>query len=183
MLRNRSLAAALFGSLMSLALAGSAGTALAQETAEGMPAHPAFIQAGDCSNLDENPVGTLEVVGPMVPEGDEEETPEVQGALGASSVLYAESEDVELPFDDVLAESHSVVVHLSEEEIQTNISCGEVGGVVIDDKLVIALHSVNDSGYTGIAILEKDGDDKVDVEIYLAEPVNPENVPDATPVG
>jgi hypothetical protein len=157
---------------------------MSQETGEEVPAHPAFIQAGECDDLEANPVGTLEVVGPLATEGegDDEDTPEAQGALDASPVLHSNSEDVELSFDDMLAESHSVVVHESEADIQTILSCGEIGGIVIDDKLVIALHSMNESGYTGIAMLDKDDDGNVDVEIYLAEPVV-ENVPDATPAG
>ena len=45
--------------------------------------------------------------------------------------------------------------------------------------LVIALHPQNDSGYFGIAILSKDDDGNVDVEVYLAEPGE---TSDATPV-
>lgn len=159
---------------------GSAGIVLAQDNEEVTPSHPAHIHAGDCANLDPNPKAPLNYVEPQLSESEDEDANEAQGVLTAAPVLYSETDDVELSFDDVLAESHSINVHESDENIQTYIACGEIGGVVVDDELVIALHPTNDSGYSGIAILTRDGDGNVDVEIYLAEPIQ-DNEVEATP--
>jgi hypothetical protein len=173
-----------FGALVigSLTIGGS-GLALAQGTEEAAagPSHPAHIHAGDCANLDPNPAAPLNNVEPRLNESDDDNANEPVGVLTASPVLYSDSEDLDLKWDDMLAESHSINVHESDENIQNYIACGEIGGVVVDDELVIALHPMNDSGYTGIAKLTKDGDGNVDVEVFLAEPVNGDNQPDATP--
>jgi hypothetical protein len=164
---------------------GGAGLALAQDEEAPAISHPAHIHAGTCDELDPNPIGPLNNIVPMMNEESEDENANApQGVLTAAPVLYSMSEEVELSFqDDVLATSHSINVHESEENIQNYVACGEIGGVVVDGELVVALRSMNDSGYSGIAILTEDGDGNVDVEIYLAEPVETgDNVPDATPV-
>ena len=153
---------------------GGTSLVLAQDEEEVAPSHPAHIHDGDCATLDPNPAAPLNNLEPRLnetdAEGEDDNPNEPQGTLTATAVLYSNSEDVEIAFDDVLASSHSINVHQSDEDIQTYIACGEIGGVVVDDELVIALHSQNDSGYTGIAILSKDDDGNVDVEVYLAEP-------------
>jgi hypothetical protein len=162
-----------------MAIGGSTLVLAQDDEAADTPSHPAHIHAGDCVNLDPNPAAPLNNVEPLVNDTDDEEANAPQGILTAAPVLFSDSEDIDMAFDDVLAESHSINVHESDENIQNYIACGEIGGVVVDDTLVIALHSQNDSGYTGIAILEKDDDGNVDVEIYLAEPGE---TSDATPV-
>jgi hypothetical protein len=155
------------------------GLAAAQDDAAAEPSMPAFIEAGECSDLDANPVATLNNVEPIGASDEGEEERQVQGPLTASLVLTSTSEDVDLAFDDMLAETHSVTVHLSQEDLQTYVACGEIGGVVSDDQLVVALHEVDGSGYNGIAILSKDDDGNVDATLYLAGPREAE--PAATP--
>jgi len=169
-----------------LGLVSAANVTAQQETPP--PSHPSHIHVGTCDDLDPNPVMPLNNIEPITSgdddDDDDEQSSDAQGVLTASQVLYAESDDGDqLSWDDMLAQSHSINVHESDENVQNYIACGEIGGVVVDDKLVIALHPVNDSGYHGIAILEKD-DDNIDVEVYLTAPPveNVTPTPDATPV-
>jgi hypothetical protein len=152
----------------------SSGIVASQDATEPPTSHPAFIEAGECTDLDANPVATLnelELLGSAEEgEGDEEGTRQVEGVLTASPIFTSTSEDIEFSFDDMLDSSHSVAVHLSQDDLQTYIACGEIGGVVADDELIVALHSVDDSDYDGIAILSRDDDGNVDVTIYLAGP-------------
>ena len=163
-----------------------AGVALAQdEPAADEPSHPAHIHAGTCADLDPNPVAPLTNVMPRLNGDGDDADPESsdnapQGILTAPRVLYSETDDIDLSFeDDVLASSHAIAVHESEENIQNYIACADIGGVVVDGDLVISLQPVNDSGYTGIVKLDSDDEGQVDVEIYLAEPASTE--PAATP--
>jgi hypothetical protein len=145
--------------------------------------HPSHIHPGTCAELDPNPAAPLNYVVPRDQsddEDDDENENQPEGVLTAPRVLHAESDDVELSWDDMMASSHAINVHLSDDEISTYIACGDIGGVVVDDQLVIALLPQNDSGYHGIAILDKDDDGNVDVDLYLAEPASGES--DATPV-
>ena len=156
-----------------------AGIAVAQDDAAAdEPSHPAHIHAGSCADLDPNPVAPLTNVTPRLNEDEEDNA--AQGILTAPRVLYSESDDIDLSFvDDVLASSHAIVVHESEENIQNYIACADIGGVVVDDELLVSLLPLIDSGYSGIVKLDADDDGQVDVEIFLAEPASTE--PAATP--
>ncbi len=159
---------------------GGAGLVVAQDDAAAPDvSHPSHIHAGTCDDLDPNPAAPLNYVEPRLSDSDDEEANQPEGVLTAARVLYADSEEVDLSWDDMMATSHAINVHLSDEEISTYIACGDIGGIVVDDQLTIALGPQNDSGYHGIAILEKDEEGNVDVEVYLAEPVTES---DATPV-
>ncbi len=159
------------------------GTVLAQDE-PATASHPAHIHAGTCDELDPNPIGPMNNIVPQVNEdSDDENANSPRGVLTAAPVLYSLSDEIELQFeDDVLATSHSINVHERDENIQNYVACGEIGGMLVDGKLSVSLRSMNDSGYSGIAVLTADGNGEIDVEVYLAEPVvAAENVPDVTP--
>jgi hypothetical protein len=167
-----------------LALGFGFGATQAQDTTEEVVSHPAHIHAGTCAELDPNPAAPLTDVGPRgfdVESGEfSDDVPDPQGALNVAPVEISESE-AEINLDDVLAESHAINVHESAQNIDNYIACGDIGGVVFDDQLIIALYEQNDSGYSGIAILEPDGDN-TNVTIYLArEQMAEEETPEASP--
>ena len=115
---------------------------------------------------------------------DDDELPaseDIRGSLEAMPVENSETEDVEISFDDMLGESHALNVHESAQAPQNYIACGDIGGAVIDDKVMFGLAEQNDSGYSGVAIIEKDGDDQVKVTVYLTKVSETDAVPDATP--
>lgn len=172
-----------------IGLGGAAG-AMAQDTAT-VTTHPAHIHLGTCADLDPYPVAPLESLLPIGvnPDDDDVQTQESLGVLTVGPVAYSESDNVELEWDAMLESSHALAVHESEENIQNYIACGDIGGVVFSDdddenNLVIGLHPVGDSGFSGIAFLSKDDDGEVDVEVYLVGAPSGENAaPDvsATP--
>lgn len=176
---------AVAGVVASFSIAG-VGTAVAQDDAESAPSHPIHIHVGTCEELDPNPIAPLDNLAPRVNEDAEEESDnQPVGVLTAPTVLGTSSDEIELAWEDMLSASHAINVHMSDEDVQTYIACGDIGGVVVDDTLVISLQPLNDSGYTGIAILSQDGDGNVDVnDVYLAEPptANEPTEVEATPV-
>jgi hypothetical protein len=96
---------------------------------------------------------------------------EMMGAAEAShvdvSITY-----VEVKLSDLLQEAHAINVHLSAERIGDYIACGELGGQMMGDSLVIGLREQNASGHSGIAVLQGVVVDKADttaVHVYLAE--------------
>jgi hypothetical protein len=164
-----------FALLCGVAISG-AGFVTAQEA----PAadHPAHIHEGECGpGLNPSPKEPLENIVPRQPaEGEEEAEP--LGVLTAPTVLYSETE-VELNLDDILANSHAINVHESQENAQNYIACGNIGGIEVDDQLSIGLFPESDSGYTGVAILERN-DDQTTVKVYLVEPAEAEAATPAT---
>jgi plastocyanin len=82
---------------------------------------------------------------------------------------------VDMPLQEIIDGGHAINVHLSAEEIDTYIACGDIGGAVTTDEgeeeneLVIGLGELNDSGHTGIAWLGAEGD-QTRVAVHLVEP-------------
>lgn len=171
-LKSLSLGAFLVGGLSLTGL----GVALAQDA--DVPAHPAHIHAGTCQELDPAPKAPLSYVSVLVSDSEEENANTPRGVLTAGRVLLSSTEGVELSMEDILASAHSINIHLSDEEIDTYIACGEIGGVVVDGDLYIGIRDVNGSGYSGIARLTEDGD-STNVDVFLTEPTD-ESAP-ATP--
>ncbi|MDQ3655533.1 MAG: hypothetical protein M3457_10685 [Chloroflexota bacterium] len=97
-------------------------------------------------------------------------------AVGPESVnaIEVSTTFVDVSLDDIIAGGHAVNIHLSDEEIGTYITCGDIGGVLKEDdeggsELVIGLRELNDSGYSGVAYFGEAGD-QTEVMITLIEP-------------
>src|SRR5215213_7652533 len=133
-------AAALAGMV---ALSGPAAWAqdATPRAAETMAPRPAHIHTGNCDEIGE-------VVAPLT---------DLTGATGGDRVgqarraIPAESSFTSVPMtlDAILGADHVIYVHLSAEEIDTYIACGEIGGQLSPDgSLIIGLRELNDSGFT-----------------------------------
>src|SRR5215212_2938963 len=153
----------------------------AQDEAES---HPAHIHSGSCAELGDvvYPLTDITPIG-----GDSERT-------GAASAIPVEGSTtvVDTPLQDLVDGAFAINIHLSADEIDTYIACGDIGGAVTTDEgetepeLIIGLGELNDSGHTGIAWLGAEGD-KTRVAVYLVEPANAgeasaEAAQEATPI-
>jgi hypothetical protein len=154
-------AAALAGMM---ALGGPAAWAqdATPEAADLLAPRPAHIHTGTCDEVGE-------VVAPLTDLG---------GAIGGDRVgqarraIPAQSSftSVPLTLDAILGADHVVNVHLSAEEIDTYIACGEIGGRLSPEgAVIIGLRELNDSGFTGIAYLAPGADGaSTDVSVFVA---------------
>lgn len=179
------------GAALAASLGIGGGAAVIAQDAEAELSQPAHIHAGTCAELDPNPVAPLDNLLPVGVDPDDEDGDDAEletlGVLTNGPVTYSDSEEIEFSWDDMIGSSHAIAVHESEQNIQNYIACADIGGVVFDDdgdKMVVGLQPMNDSGFTGIAILEKDDDGQVDVEVYLAgAPTENDADVEATPQG
>lgn len=137
------------------------GTPVADGAAPvGRPAH---IHAGTCAELDPTPLVPLTDV--AIPTGT---------AAGTEAVTQVEVSVTTVPMDlaTILADDHAINVHLSPEEADVYVACGEIGGIALDDlgSLAIGLREQNESGLSGIAFLTPNAADpsQTDVSIFLA---------------
>lgn len=122
---------------------------------------PVHIHSGDCTNLGEVIVPLTDLV------------PAVSDPVGqAELATTAESSytNVPLPLADILAAPHAINVHLSTDQIDTYIGCGEIGGSVDPTgAVIIGLREVNNSSFTGIAFLQPGIDGlSTDVSVFIA---------------
>ena len=93
--------------------------------------------------------------------------------MGQAAATVAESSftTVPLAMADILAADHVVNVHMSADQIDVYIACGEIGGVLdANGALVIGLGEYEGSGFTGIAYLAPSADGvSTDVSVFVAE--------------
>ena len=130
-------------------------------------AHPAHVHSGTCDELGE-------VVYPLAdiayPTGEE------MGAAGGHPVKLSERTHLDVPLQEILDGDHAINVHLSADEIDAYIACGNIGGVVHEREngegmeVAVALAELNDSGHAGIAWLGDDGEGGTNVIVSLIEP-------------
>jgi plastocyanin len=158
--------AALFAAvlLMSGLIAGFGSRA----SAHGEVAHPAHIHLGTCA-------APGEVVFPLSNVGatyDSDGTPTAGEWTGpdTAAAVDASVTTVEASLADIVAGGHTIVAHESAENIANYIACGDVGGMMLGaSDLPVGLAPLNDSGYSGIALLHDNGDGTTTVSVFLTE--------------
>ena len=170
-----------FGSVVALGALSLLTPAMAAQDDDGP--HPAHIHTGACAELGDVvlPLTDVALIG-----DDAERT-------GASSAIPVKGSVtvVDMPLQEIIDGGHAINVHVSAEEIDTYIACGDIGGAVTIDEgedeseLIIGLGELNDSGHTGIAWLGAEGD-QTRVAVHLVEPgdmdtAGAEAAPEATP--
>lgn len=138
------------------ALLGASGV-LAQEAS---PPRPSHIHSGDCDELGEviQPLTAL-----TVPGGD---------TLGNGDAVVAEAAFTSIPqtLNELLEEDHALKVHLSKEQIQTYLACGDVGGQLdANGALIVGMKELDGSGYAGIAYLQPAANGTTSVSVMIAQ--------------
>jgi uncharacterized cupredoxin-like copper-binding protein len=127
---------------------------------EALPPRPSHIHIGDCDELGEviQPLTNL-----TVPGGD---------VSGNADAVVAEAAFTIIPqsLDELLAEDHALKVHLSREQIQVYLACGDIGGTVdANGALIVGMKELDDSGYAGIAYLVPAGAGGTSVSVMIAQ--------------
>ena len=149
--------------ILALCMASLGGSLLGSsggQAQEASPARPSHIHIGDCDELGEviQPLTSL-----TVPVG---------AVSGNSDAVVAEAAFTRISqsLDEFLAEDHALKVHLSADQIQTYLACGDIGGAVdADGALIVGMKELDDSGYAGIAYLVPAAGGGTSVSVMIAE--------------
>lgn len=151
---------------VTLSLAAGAGSSLAH-AADG---HPVRIHGGTCQSL--GPVAfSLTGLGATVDlEGNTIATPQPVNAGSAYRVMSSDT-TIDTTVDDLLASAHTVMLYDNDENMQA-IACGNVGGAMLDDTLVVGLGEAGVPGHVGFALFQPDGE-KTDVTILIGHAMAP----------
>ena len=162
----------MLGSLV--ASGGSSTRAGIQETDTGDGPYPAHIHAGTCDELGDVAHPLSEAAHP---EGDPQ---------GSEPTLRVFSSTTTIPvtLEDLLMAPHALNVHKSADDIGTYVACGDLGGVVVEGDLVIAMAERDDSGLSGIAVI-REASNETEVRFYLSQatPDDDGNGAASTPAG
>ncbi len=173
-------------SLLAVAAAGAmlVGGLAPTSAQDEMDAHPAHIHTGTCEELGDvvfpltnvSEMGMMEGMMGGTPEADDAAM-EMSEPMGAETAFGVETSFtlVDAALEEIVEGGHAINLHQSEENIEEYIACGDIGGRIETGPgmeeggtLVVGLGQLNDSGYSGIAVLEGRGD-QTEVVIYLAE--------------
>jgi hypothetical protein len=132
--------------------------------------HPAKIHEGTCETLG-RVAFPLTGVGASV---DLEQTPvATPAAINPQSSYQVMISETTIPaaMDTLLAGEHAVMVYDSDETLQA-VACGNVGGALMGDTLVVGLAEMGVPGHTGFALFRPDGDQTV-VTILFGHGLSP----------
>ncbi len=179
--RHTLLIRAVLTAALGLVLSGTATVAAQDATQTPTPAqaapaiatYPAAIHEGTCQQPNKEPAYKAGDVKPFTDEsGKPIDQSQYQGVLTGPPVLTTTETSIDAKFDDLVNKDnpHVLIVHQSADQFDTYIACGELGGPVQDDQLVVGLRPMNNSGFAGTALLKKDGD-KTTSNLYLTEQV------------
>ena len=146
-------------------LGGSFASISGGQAQEASPPRPSHIHVGDCDELGEviQPLNSL-----TVPVGD---------VSGNSDAVVAEAAFTSIPpsLDQLLTEDHALKVHLSADQIETYLACGDIGGAAdADGALIVGMKELDDSGYAGIAYLVPAADGSTSISVMIAQVVGEE---------
>ncbi|MCC6313712.1 MAG: hypothetical protein IT337_06840 [Thermomicrobiales bacterium] len=93
------------------------------------------------------------------------------GEVGSQAAIpaFVSVTRLDVSMEDILTGEHAINVHKSAQDIGTYIACGEVGGIRYGDTIQFGLHEQNNSGYTGVALISSDEQNRTNVVVYLAK--------------
>jgi hypothetical protein len=145
----------------SLAQEGAAtpATPVAIDFAQLVAQRPAELVSGAC----DAPGESIAALTPLETSSGE--------AQGQGAAIEAERSYTSIPIaiEAILAGQTSVRVFLSPDDLETDVACGEVGGVPSEGgSLVVKLSPRHDSGFTGIAFLAPEDVGATGVSVFLA---------------
>jgi hypothetical protein len=155
----------LTGLTATLCFGGARGT-----LAHAADGHPAKIHQGSCQSV--GPVAySLTGVGASVDLNENPiPTPQPVNAGSAYQVMTSET-TIDAALDDALATDHAVMLYDNDENMQA-IACGNLGGALLGDTLVVGLGEFGIPGHVGFAVFQRDGD-QTDVTILMGHALAP----------
>ncbi|MEJ7761724.1 MAG: cupredoxin family copper-binding protein [Thermomicrobiales bacterium] len=135
--------------------------------------YPAHIHTGTCDALGE-------VVHPLT---DASHAEGEQRGTNPSLIVTTSITTIPASLADLLAAPHALNVHRGADDMGTYVACGDLGGVIVGDELVIGLSELGDSGLSGVAILQEAGEE-TEVRFYLtlAKPAEDAGGAASTPI-
>lgn len=154
-----------------MAMAGAMSLAvLGNAAAHAEHGHPARIHNGTCESLQGVAYRLNGVGGSVDTEGAPVATPTTVNPKTSYQVMTSESV-IDAPFDELLNGDHAVMIYESDEEMDA-ISCGNIGGAMTDDQLIVGLAEARIPGHLGFALFTPDGD-QTDVTVILGHAMAP----------
>lgn len=153
--------------LLAGALSLAIGSSAAAHAEHG---HPARIHNGSCENLQGVAYRLNGVGGSVDAEGAPIATPTAVNPDTAYQVMTSDTV-IDAPIADLLSGEHAIMIYESDEEMDA-ISCGNLGGVMSGDELIVGIGEARIPGHLGFAIFTPAGE-QTDVTLVLGHALAP----------
>jgi hypothetical protein len=124
----------------------------------GAPPFPLFVVGGTCNDPDDSIKYNL--IDASAGDADHE------GSASAIEALRSLT-SVRVKLDDLLADPHAVIVRAGTSS-DSDIACGDIGGILIDGSVAFGLKERNGSGFAGTAELSE-AEDQTRVNVLIAQ--------------
>ncbi len=133
---------------------------------DAAPQHPAHIHSGTCAGLGAIAFPLTSVGAESAGDGTPIST---SGAIGMASAVpvTTSATTIDASLAEFTSEEHAINIHKSEQNIDTHVACGDIGGRLIDGDLVVGLQQLHNSGDVGIAVLHPDGERRTRVALFM----------------
>ena len=132
--------------------------------------HPARIHNGTCESLQGVAFRLNGVGGSVDTEGAPVATPTTVNPKTSYQVMTSET-SIDATIAELLAGDHAIMIYESDEAMDV-ISCGNIGGALMGDELIVGLAEARIPGHLGFAVFTPDGD-KTDVTVILGHAMAP----------
>jgi hypothetical protein len=153
------------------ALAGTMSlAAIGNTAAHAEHGHPARIHNGTCESLQGVAYRLNGVGGSVDTEGAPVATPTAINPENAYQVMTSDTL-IDATVDDLLAGDHAIMIYESDDAMEA-IACGNVGGAMTGDQLIVGLGEARIPGHLGFALLTPDGD-QTDVTVIIGHAMAP----------
>lgn len=156
-------AAGVLAGAMSLAVLGNAA-------AHAEHGHPARIHNGTCESLQGVAYRLNGVGGSVDAEGAPVATPTTINPKTAYQVMISDS-ILDTTVDELLASDHAIMIYESDDAMDA-IACGNIGGALSGDELIVGLGEARIPGHLGFALFTPDGN-QTDVTVILGHAMAP----------
>jgi hypothetical protein len=148
---------------MSLSILGNAA-------AHAEHGHPARIHNGSCESLQGVAFRLNGVGGSVDTEGAPVATPTTVNPTTSYQVMTSDTV-IDGSIDDLLTGDHAVMIYESDDAMDA-IACGNIGGAMTGDELIVGLGEARIPGHLGFALFTPNGD-QTDVTVILGHAMAP----------
>jgi hypothetical protein len=143
---------------------------IASAAAHAEHGHPARIHNGTCESLQGVAYRLNGVGGSVDTEGAPVATPTAVNPESSYQVMTSET-IIDGSLDDLLGGDHAIMIYESDDVMEA-IACGNVGGAMTGDELIVGLAEARIPGHLGFALFAPNGD-QTDVTLIIGHAMAP----------
>lgn len=134
------------------------------QSGQGVP-YPVAMHQGTCESTTPEPEVTFDNTSAA---GAGVEGAQIVGQNPGPPALVSVGA-VDVPLAELAGTPRVIAIHQGPEQFGTVVACGNIAGTLVDGQMVIALQPIQNSGISGVALLNE-VDDQTNIVVYVTSP-------------